>query len=85
AVLAENYGKMQAGYKEMGTHYQEAAQALLGVKSALSQMQSMAAALGSSYANSKTDINYQALKQTIDQLSSSLTQITPEGINTLNK
>ncbi|MEH7108403.1 MMPL family transporter [Bacillus sp. JJ1764] len=85
AILAENYGKMQAGYKEMGTHYQEAAQALLGVKGAIMQMQSMADALGSSYSNSNKDANYQALKQTIDQLSASLAPITPEGINTLNE
>lgn len=85
AVLADNYGKMQAGYAEMGTHYQGAAQALLGVKSALTQMQTMVDALGSSYSNSNNDTNYLALKQTIDQLSSSLSQITPEGINTLNE
>ncbi|MDP4085959.1 MAG: MMPL family transporter [Bacillota bacterium] len=84
AMLADNYGKMQAGYTEMGTHYQEAAQALLGVKSALFQMQSMVTALGTSYSNSSSDANYQALKQTIDQLSLSLSQITPEGIKTLN-
>ncbi|MGG3468441.1 MMPL family transporter [Neobacillus pocheonensis] len=85
AVLADNYGKMQAGYKEMGTHYQDAANALLGVKGALSQMQSMVAALGNSYADSGNDANYQALKQTIDQLSSSISQITPEGIKALNE
>ncbi|MEH7746190.1 MMPL family transporter [Neobacillus drentensis] len=84
ALLAENYGKMQAGYKEMGDHYQDAAQALLGMKSALSQMESMVTALGSSYAGSQNDANYVALKQTIKQLSSSLGQITPEGIQTLN-
>ncbi|MGJ7912474.1 MMPL family transporter [Neobacillus sp. LXY-1] len=85
AMLAENYGKMQAGYKEMGTHYQEAAQALLGVKGAIMQMQSMADALGSSYSNSNKDANYQALKYTIDQLSTSLAPITPEGIKALNQ
>ncbi|WP_160719469.1 MMPL family transporter [Bacillus sp. USDA818B3_A] len=85
AVLADNYGKMQSGYSEMGTHYQAAAQALLGVKSALSQMQLMVAALGDSYSDSNSDPNYQGLKQTINQLSSSLSQITPEGISTLNK
>jgi putative drug exporter of the RND superfamily len=85
SILADNNGKMQAGYKEMGTHYQNAAQVLLGVKSALFQMQSMVIALGSSYSNSNNDANYQALKQTIDQLSSSLSQITPEGIKTLNE
>ena len=84
AILAENYGKMQAGYKEMGTHYQDAAQALLGMKSALSQMESMVTALGSSYSESQSDSNYLALKQTINQLSSSLGQITPEGMQTLN-
>ncbi|MEH7480218.1 MMPL family transporter [Neobacillus drentensis] len=85
AVLADNYGKMQSGYKEMGTHYQDAARALLGVKGALSQMQLMVAALGNSYSDSENDANYQALKQTIDQLSSSLNQITPEGIRALNE
>ncbi|PGY13100.1 MMPL family transporter [Bacillus sp. AFS031507] len=85
AVLADNYGKMQAGYKEMGTHYQDAARALLGVKGALSQMQLMVATLGNSYSDSEKDANYQALKQTIDQLSSSLNQITPEGIRALNE
>ncbi|MGG1679014.1 MMPL family transporter [Neobacillus sp. NRS-1170] len=84
AVLADNYGKMQAGYKEMGTNYQSAAQALLGVKSALSQMQSMITGLGQSYANANSDANYQALKQTIEQLSTSLSPITPEGIKVLN-
>src|SRR5690242_17953879 len=84
SVLADNYGKMQVGYKEMGTHYQDAANALLGVKSAISQMQSMVTALGSSYSNSNNDPNYQALKQTIIGLSASLSQITPEGIQALN-
>lgn len=84
SLLADNYGKMQAGYSEMGSHYQDAAQALLGVKSALSQMQSMVTALGGSYADSQSDANYLALKQTIVQLSSSLSQITPEGIKALN-
>jgi putative drug exporter of the RND superfamily len=83
-LLADNYGKMQAGYSEMGSHYQDAAQALLGVKSALSQMQVMVTALGESYPNSKNDPNYQALKNTIDQLSLTLSPITPEGIKTLN-
>ncbi|MCM2532376.1 MMPL family transporter [Neobacillus pocheonensis] len=85
AVLAENYGKMQAGFTEMGIHYQDAAQALLGVKTALFQMQSMVIALGNSYSNSNSDANYLALKQTIGQLSLSLSQITPEGIKTLNE
>jgi len=84
AILAENYGKMQTGYKEMGTHYQDAARALLGVKGALSQMETMVTSLGSSYEGSQNDANYLALKQTINQLSSSLDKITPEGIQTLN-
>lgn len=84
ALLAEKYGEMQAGYKELGTHYQQAAHALLGVKGALFQMQSMVTALGSSYSDSNTDANYQGLKTTIDELSSSLSQITPEGIKALN-
>ncbi|MGX9136112.1 MMPL family transporter [Rummeliibacillus sp. JY-2-4R] len=85
AMLAESYGKMQAGYSEMGSHYQDAAKALLGVKATLTQMKSMTDALGSSYVDSKNDPNFQALKQTIDQLSTSLSQITPESIATLNK
>ncbi|MEH7076518.1 MMPL family transporter [Neobacillus drentensis] len=83
-LLADNYGKMQAGYAEMGNHYQDAAQALLGMKGALSQMQLMMTGLGNSYSNSDTDANYQALKQTINQLSTSLAPITPEGIKALN-
>ncbi|MDI2588413.1 MMPL family transporter [Psychrobacillus sp. NEAU-3TGS] len=84
-VLAESYEKMQAGYAQMGTHYQDAARALLGVKDALTQMKSMTDALGSSYAESSSDANFQALKQTIDQLSASLNQITPESIAALNE
>jgi RND superfamily putative drug exporter len=84
ATLADSYGKMQSGYSELGKHYQDAAQALLGVKSVLSQMQTMVAALGSSYPNSQNDANYIALKQTIDKLSTSLSAITPEGIKALN-
>ena len=85
AVLADNYTKIQAGYVEMGKHYQDAAQALVGVKSGISQMKTMVAALGNSYADANNDANYQSLKQTIDQLSSSLSQITPEGITALNE
>lgn len=85
ALLADNYNKMQAGYKEMGAHYQKAAQALLGVKSAITQMQSMTDALGSSYTNSNNDANFQALKQTINQLATTLSQITPESIQALNE
>ena len=85
AVLAENYGKLQAGYSEMGTHYQDEANALLAVKGALVQMQSMTDAIGNSYEGSETDSNFQALKQTIDQLSTSLSQITPESIAVLNE
>ncbi|QAA34380.1 MMPL family transporter [Clostridium manihotivorum] len=84
AQLSDNFKKMQSGYKEMGTHYQGAAQALLGVKSALAQMQTMVSALGNNYANSNTDPNYIGIKKTIEQLSASLSQITPEGIQTLN-
>lgn len=53
AILAENYGKLQAGYSEMGTHYQDAANALLAVKGALIQMQSMTDAIGNSYEDLK--------------------------------
>lgn len=84
AELATNYKKMQAGYKEIGSHYQETAQALLGVKNALTQMQSMVSALGNSYSNSSNDTNYQELKQALNETVSSLNQITPEGIQSLN-
>ncbi|MDY0395509.1 MMPL family transporter [Virgibacillus halophilus] len=83
--LAKNYEQMQAGYKEMGTHYQDAAKALLGVKESISTMQSMVSELGNSYAEINTDKNYLGLKQTLDTLSSSLKDITPEGINQLNE
>lgn len=83
-LLADNYAKMQGGYVQMGKSYQDVAQALLGVKGALTQMQSMTNALGSSYSNSKNDRNYIGLKQTIDQTLISLNKITPEGIKTLN-
>lgn len=83
--LADNYEALQAGYAEMGAQYQVAAQALIGVKSSLFQMQSMVTALGNNYPNSQNDPSYLALKQTIDQLLSSLSGITPEGINTLNE
>ncbi|MBK1810023.1 MMPL family transporter [Clostridium sp. YIM B02505] len=82
--LSDNFTKMQSGYKEMGSHYQGAAKALLGVKSALTQMQTMVNTLGNNYPNSSTDPNYIGLKKTIEQLSESLNQITPEGIQTLN-
>lgn len=85
ALLAESYGKMQDGYAEMGTHYQDAANALVGVKGALAQMKAMIDSLGSSYVESDSDENFQALKQAIDGLSSSLSQITPESINALNE
>ncbi|CAM3192031.1 MMPL family transporter [Filibacter tadaridae] len=85
SMLAENYGKMQAGFKEMGTHYQGAAKALLGVKETLSLMQSMVADLGNSYSDLTNDEHYVGLKQTLDTLSSSLGDITPEGINQLNE
>ncbi|MCX7924003.1 MAG: MMPL family transporter [Clostridia bacterium] len=84
ALLTDNYVKMQSGYSQMGTNYQQAAQALLGVKSALTQMQTVVTALGSSYSNSQSDTNYLTLKGTIDQLVASLSQITPEGIKALD-
>ncbi|WP_068672106.1 MMPL family transporter [Oceanobacillus sp. Castelsardo] len=84
ATLAENYEKMQTGYQQMGTNYQEVAQALLGVKSAISQMQPMIDAIGSSFPDANADANYQGLKQTFEQLNASLSEITPEGIKALN-
>lgn len=85
SLLAENYGKMQAGYKEMGTHYQGATQALLAVKGTLPLMQSMLTDLGNSYVDLNSDERYLGLKQTLEQLSSSLSAITPEGMNKLNE
>ena len=82
--LADSYSQLQAGYKQMGASYQGAAQALLGVKSSLGNMQSMITALGNDYPDCKSDVNYISLKKTIDTLSSSLAQITPRGIQTLN-
>lgn len=82
--LANSYDQLQAGYTKMGASYQGAAQALLGVKSSLVNMQSMITVLGNDYPNCKSDKNYISLKQTVDSLSSSLAQITPEGIQTLN-
>jgi RND superfamily putative drug exporter len=84
-TLSDGYAQMQSGYQQMGESYQGAANALLGVKTALTQMQSMITALGSSYANANSDPNYLGIKQTVNQLLSSLSQITPDGIQTLNE
>ncbi|MCO7128151.1 MMPL family transporter [Sporolactobacillus shoreicorticis] len=83
-LLSKHYDQMQSGYAKMGTSYQQTAQALLGVKDAIAQMQSVTAALGTSDVNVQQDANYIKLKSGLDQLSASLTQITPEGIKTLN-
>ncbi|SHI22089.1 putative drug exporter of the RND superfamily [Sporobacter termitidis DSM 10068] len=83
-TLADNYSAMQSGYLEMGKNYQSAAGALLGIKSALSQMQGMAAALGESVPSVKGDANYQGMKASIDTLLSSLGNMTPEGMEALN-
>lgn len=85
SLLADNYEKMQAGFKETGTIYQGAAQALLGVKETIPLMQSMVAELGSSYSDLNNDERYLGLKQTLDELSSSLSDITPESMNQLNE
>lgn len=82
--LAGNYNKMKNGYSKMGSSYQEIAKALLGVKDALSKIQPLIDAMGKSYPNIGTDNNYMMLKGTVDKLLSSLSQITPEGIKTLN-
>ncbi|BDH61812.1 membrane protein [Lysinibacillus sp. PLM2] len=84
-MLADSYEKMQAGYSEMGIHYQDAATALLGVKDSLIQMKTMTDAVASSYVDSENDANFQALKQTIEQLLASLSQISPESIAALNE
>lgn len=84
-MLADSYDKMQAGYSEMGNHYQDAATALLGVKNSLAQMKTMTDAVATSYVDSENDTNFQALKQTIEQLLASLSQITPESIAALNE
>lgn len=83
-ALSDNYKKMQAGYSEMGKNYQAAAGALLNIKSALVQLEGVTNTLGSNYSNLYTDSNYLTLKGTIDQLVTSLSQITPEGIQLLN-
>ncbi|WP_313466762.1 MMPL family transporter [Carnobacterium sp.] len=85
AQLAGNYSKMQAGYQEMGTHYQGAVQALLSVKDTLSLMQSMVADLGNSHSDLMNDEIYLGLTQTLDTLSSSLSEITLESMNQLNE
>ncbi|WP_028976648.1 MMPL family transporter [Sporolactobacillus terrae] len=84
-TLAGNYEQMQSGYAKMGTSYQDTAKALLGVKNALTQMQMLTSALGDSSPGVADDQNYLQLKAGIDQLSASLTKITPEGIDALNK
>ncbi|MFC0301195.1 MMPL family transporter [Virgibacillus soli] len=83
--LATNYEKMQAGYKEMGTHYQGAVQAVLGVKEALSVMQPLVTDLGNSYTVLQSDPRYQGLNKMINELSTKLSEITPEGMATLNE
>lgn len=83
-TLADNYNAMQAGYLEMGKHYQDTANALLSIKTALTQMQGMVTALGNSSPSVQSDANYLGLKTSIDMLISSLTDITPEGIKALN-
>ncbi len=84
SMLSSNYGNMQAGYAQMGSSYQQAANALLFVKSELAPMKTIVANLGSSYSIPKDDSNYSKLNITIDDLSTALSQITPEGIQTLN-
>ncbi|EGD48491.1 MmpL domain-containing protein [Ruminiclostridium papyrosolvens DSM 2782] len=83
-TLIDNYSAMQTGFKETGRYYQDVTNALLGIKATLPQMQSMVAALGDSYTNSKNDPNYSGLKNSIDSLISTLKDITPEGVNALN-
>lgn len=83
-TLADKFNQMQAGYAQMGKGYQGSEQALLGVKSSLSQMQALLTALGNDYPPCKNDSNYQKLNQTINGLSSSLSGITPEEIQTLD-
>lgn len=83
-TLIDNYSGMQTGFKETGRYYQDVANALLGIKATLPQMQAMVDALGDSYANSKADPNYSSLKKSIDSLIFTLKDITPEGVNALN-
>jgi putative drug exporter of the RND superfamily len=85
STLTDNYKATQTRYEQMGIRYQNAAQELLRIKSELTQMQSLVTALGSSYADSQSDKNYVDLKQKIDEASASLSQFTPEEINTLNE
>jgi putative drug exporter of the RND superfamily len=83
-TLADNYKVMQAGYAEIGKHYQDTANALLSIKAALPQLQAMVTALGASHSDVTGDANYLGLKNAIDSLLSSLDIITPEGIAALN-
>lgn len=82
--LSANYKALQSGFSTMGTQYQEAAQALLGIKATLSPMQTMLAALGGSYEGMTNESNYLGLTASVDSLLSSLNDITPEGIAALN-
>lgn len=83
-TLSGSYSGMQQGYTQMGRHYQDAAKALLGIKSALSQMQGLAAALGANHPELNSDPYYLGLKTSIDSLQSSLGEITPESMEKLN-
>ncbi|NRD78944.1 MMPL family transporter [Bacillus sp. BRMEA1] len=83
STLAENYKNVQAGYVQIGTQYQQMAQQLLTVKGTISSMQKAISDLGNSYSNSNNDVNYQKLKNYINQLSTNLSQIT-ERIQVLN-
>ena len=84
-TLADNYTAMQAGFETVGQHYQQTAQALLGVKSALAQMQGLVDGLAATVPAVQADQYYQGLKAAVDGLSAQLGQITPAGIDELNR
>ncbi|MFT3951149.1 MAG: MMPL family transporter [Oscillospiraceae bacterium] len=83
-TLSTSYVTMQAGFKEMGTHYQDTAQALLGIKTALTNLQPLVNALGTSYPALASDVNYLTLKGTLDTLVTNLSGVSAQGITTLN-
>ncbi len=83
-TLSDSYKQMQSGYEQMGSSYQSTAKALLQVKDTLVMLQNMVTALGASYTGSSTDMNYIGLSQTLNALVSSLSAITPEGMEQLD-
>ncbi len=84
-ALSAGYSQMQSGYVQMGANYQGAAQALLGVKDALNQMKLMVDGLSASHPELKSDPTFIGLQQTVYGILLNLKDVTPQGIQTLNK